>query len=134
MYFIKNIIKNWVTIFAFSLVFLFFSSIVVFGQGNGDTATGGDLIPSKFSNLQNPIKSQTIQEFVRNILEGVIKIGVPLVALAIIYSGFLFVVALGNPGKIEEAKSALTNTVIGAALLLGAWALSELIVETVKSL
>lgn len=124
MNFIKKITKNWVRIFAFCLVFLFFSSMVVFADGTQPI----------FSNLQNPIKSKTIQEFVRNILEGVIKIGVPLVALAIIYSGFLFVSALGNPGKIEEAKSALTNTLIGAALLLGAWALSELIVETVKSL
>lgn len=125
-YFTKNFIL------AFVIVFLFFSSITVLahtGQGGAVTPK-----PSEFSKLKNPIKSNTIQEFVRNILEGVLKVGVPLVALAIIYSGFLFVTALGNPGKIEEAKKTLTNTIIGAALLLGAWGLSELIVETVKGL
>lgn len=124
-------------ILAFVIVFLFFSSMtLVFAQDNGDTASGGTFVGnnSQFSKLKNPIKSSTIQEFVRNILEGVLKVGIPLVALAIIYSGFLFVTALGNPGKIEEAKKTLTNTIIGAALLLGAWGLSELIVETVKKL
>ncbi len=118
-------------ILAFVIVFLFFSSLTVLAQPN---TTNTNVTPSQFSKLKNPIKSSTIQEFVRNILEGVLKVGIPLVALAIIYSGFLFVTALGNPGKIEEAKKTLTNTIIGAALLLGAWGLSELIVETVKKL
>lgn len=124
-YFTKNFIL------AFVIVFLFFSSLTVLAQPN---TTNTNVTASQFSKLKNPIKSNTIQEFVRNILEGVLKVGVPLVALAIIYSGFLFVTALGNPGKIEEAKKTLTNTIIGAALLLGAWGLSELIVETVKGL
>lgn len=119
-------------ILAFVIVFLFFSSLTVLAQVPNTTST--NVVSSQFSKLKNPIKSSTIQEFVRNILEGVLKVGIPLVALAIIYSGFLFVTALGNPGKIEEAKKTLTNTIIGAALLLGAWGLSELIVETVKSL
>ncbi len=124
MNFIKKVSKNLSFILAFTLVFLFFSSIIVFADGTQPI----------FSKLNNPIQSKNLQDFVRNILEGVIKIGVPLVALAVIYSGFLFVSAIGNPGKIEEAKSALTNTLIGAALLLGAWAIAELVVETVKSL
>lgn len=131
MNFIKKVSKNISFILAFTLVFLFFSSIAVLAQNQSNTGTPA---ASQFSKLNNPIKSKTIQEFVRNILEGVIKIGVPLVALAIIYSGFLFVSAIGNPGKIEEAKSALVNTLIGAALLLGAWALAELVVNTVQDL
>ncbi len=119
-------------ILAFVIVFLFFSSLTVLAQVPNTTST--NVVSSQFSKLKNPIQSDTIQKFVRNILEGVLKVGVPLVALAIIYSGFLFVTALGNPGKIEEAKKTLTNTIIGAALLLGAWGLSELIVETVKKL
>lgn len=131
MNFIKKVSKNLSFILAFTLVFLFFSSMVVFAKNQSNTGTPAS---SQFSKLKNPIQSKTLQEFVRSILEGVIKIGVPLVALAVIYSGFLFVSAIGNPGKIEEAKSALMNTLIGAALLLGAWAIAELVVETVKSL
>lgn len=118
-------------ILAFVMVFLFFSSLTVLAQPN---TTNTNVTASQFSKLKNPIKSETLQEFVSAILKGVLKVGIPLVALAIIYSGFLFVTALGNPGKIEEAKKTLTNTIIGAALLLGAWGLAELIVNTVENL
>lgn len=82
----------------------------------------------------NPISSKTINDFIQTILIGVIKIGIPIVALAIIYSGFLFVAARGNSEKLEEAKRALLYSVIGAAILLGSWALAQLINSTILSL
>lgn len=128
-----NFIKK-IGIIASITLFSLFISLTPFVNVSAQNSGTGAGVTNNFSTLKNPIKSNTVQEFVRAILEGIIKIGIPLIALAIIYSGFLFVAAIGNPGKIEEAKSALINTLIGAALLLGAWGLSELIVETVKSL
>lgn len=82
----------------------------------------------------NPISSQSVGELIKKILEGIVKIGMPIVALAIIYSGFLFVFAQGNSEKLKEAKSAFLFSVIGAAVLLGSWALAQLISETVSQL
>lgn len=82
----------------------------------------------------NPLKTDSITDFIKNLLENIIKIGIPIIALAIIYSGFLFVFARGNPEKITSAKEALLYTLIGAALLLGSWALAQLISNTVLSL
>ena len=82
----------------------------------------------------NPIESKTISGLFKTILEGVIKILTPVVALAIIYSGFLFVSAQGNSEKLGDAKRALTYTLIGAAILLGSWALAQLVFETVLAL
>lgn len=82
----------------------------------------------------NPIGATSIQGLIKKILEGVIKIGIPIVALAIIYSGFLFVQARGNPGEIEKAKTSLIYTLIGTAILLGSWGIAQLISETVTSL
>ncbi len=59
---------------------------------------------------------------------------VPIAVLAIIYSGFLFVAAKGNPGKLEEAKKIFYFTLIGIAILLGAEILSKVIESTVTSL
>lgn len=84
--------------------------------------------------IDNPIKSKTIVEFIRNILEGVVKIGMPIIVLAIIYCGFLFVSAQGKPEDIKKAKDALLYTLIGAAILLGSWAIAQLIADTVKTL
>ena len=82
----------------------------------------------------NPITERTIDGFIRTILEGVLKIGIPIVALAVIYCGFLFVAARGNPEKITKARSALLYTVIGAAILLGSWAIAQLVSDTVLAL
>ncbi len=76
----------------------------------------------------------TIDQFIERTLEGALRLGIPLVALAIIYSGFLFVAARGNPESLNKAKSALLYSVIGAAILLGAWAIAKLIKETVIGL
>ena len=81
----------------------------------------------------NPIESNTITEFIEKVLQGVIKIGLPVVVVAIIYCGFLFVAARGNSEKLTKAKDALLYTLIGAAVLLGAWAIATLIADTVKA-
>ncbi len=77
---------------------------------------------------------QNITDFIRIILIGVIKIGLPVIALAIIYCGFLFVKAQGKPDELKKAKDALLYTVIGAALLLGAWAIAQLISNTITQI
>ena len=83
----------------------------------------------------NPIAPiNTIDEFIRIFLEGILRIGIPIVALAVIYSGFLFVSARGNAEKLTKAKDALFYTIIGAAILLGSWAIAKLISETVLAL
>src|SRR3989344_997772 len=79
----------------------------------------------------NPIGTDTLNEFLKVLLEGVVKLGIPIIALAIIYSGFLFVSAQGNSEKLQKAKDAFFFTLIGAAILLGSWAIAKLISETV---
>lgn len=82
----------------------------------------------------NPITTNTINEFIKVLLEGVLKIGIPIVALAVIYCGFLFVSARGKPEALTKAKNALLYTLIGAAILLGSWAIAKLISDTVLAL
>lgn len=85
--------------------------------------------------IVNPLpKVTSINGLIKTILEGVIKIGMPIIALAIIYCGFLFVSAQGKPESIKKAKDALLYTLIGAAILLGSWAIAQLITNTVLAL
>jgi hypothetical protein len=92
------------------------------------------LSPCPPGTVCNPINESNISDFILVILQGVIKIGIPIVALAIIYSGFLFVAAQGNSEKLKEAKRALMYSLIGAAILLGSWAIAQLISNTVLAL
>ena len=83
--------------------------------------------------LKNPLGSTNdLPAFIKKILDIVITIGVPIVALAIIYSGFLFIRAQGNKDKLKEAKDTFFYTIIGAAILLGAWILAQAIGATVE--
>lgn len=143
MYNIKmNYIKK--NIFSFILIIFVFSfpilSLAQNGNGlPGSTPGSGNGLPggspvSDSGKIINPINADTIEGLIKVILEGVLKIGIPIIALAIIYSGFLFVAARGNSEKIGEAKSALMYTLIGAAILLGAWGIALLISNTVLSL
>ena len=82
----------------------------------------------------NPISATTLQGFIKTLLEGILKIGMPLIALAIIFCGFQFVAARGNSEKLTKARQSLMYTLIGAAILLGSWAIAKLISETVFSI
>lgn len=124
MNFIK---KNW-----YKVVFTVYSlvvPIVSFAQGNVPAPACG---PGK---ICNPLgTTNTLPKLIEIILTGVLKIGIPVVALAIIYCGFLFVFARGNSEKLTKAKDALLYTLIGAAILLGSWAIANMISNTVLAL
>ena len=84
----------------------------------------------------NPLggETDTVPEFIKVLLDGVLLVGLPVVTLAVIYCGFLFVAARGNSEKLGKAKDALLYTLIGAAILLGSWSIAQLISETVQKL
>lgn len=109
------------------IAFVVFLPVFSFAQVVGDP-------PVDTGKIVNPISAQTLDGLIKTILEGVLKIGIPIIALAIIYCGFLFVSARGNPEAIKKAKDALLYTLIGAAILLGAWAIALLIKDTVIAL
>lgn len=120
----KFIKKN---LFAIVLLIIVISiPLLSFAQGlTGDAA-------KETTTIVNPIpKISDINGLIKTILEAVVKIGIPIVALAIIYCGFLFVKALGKPEELKKAKDALLYTVIGSAILLGAWTIAQLISDTV---
>jgi hypothetical protein len=88
------------------------------------------------TSINNPLgeKLTDIPSFIKKAIEIVLTVGVPVLVLAIIYTGFLFVQAQGNSTKLKDAKNALTNTLIGGALLLGAFVIAEAIGTTVEEI
>jgi len=110
------------------------------GEGSPNGAT------MEFDKLQNPLCQNTgdgtvcsspigtVTEFIERILNIVIMIGIPIVVLALIWAGFLYVKAQGSPDKITEAHKTLLWTIVGAALLMGSWAIANAIKETVEDI
>jgi len=123
---LKSILQySFVFIFAFTL---FFSSVSV------NTVNGDFTINTKIENPLGEKGPSNLPAFIEKAIEIILIIGVPLVVLAIIYSGFLFVSAQGNSEKLKTAKKTLLTTIIGAALLLGAYVIANAISTTVDEI
>ena len=125
--FIKNLPSK--ISLAFGTAVLFFSGLLtkVYAQAKSDSPTAPE-------GLKNPLKIDTLAAFVQKVLEIVMTIGIPIVAIFIIYSGFLFVKARGNPEELKTAKQTFLWTVVGAAILLASWILAKAICTTVIQL
>ncbi len=87
-------------------------------------------------NLPNPIAGtiDTIPEFFQKVVDFILTIGIPLIAMAIVYSGFLFVTARGSDGQLEKAKEAFTYAIIGGMVLLAAWLVAGAIQDALLSI
>jgi hypothetical protein len=97
------------------------------GQGNPP------VINIKFP---NPFKGgDTLQKFIEVVINDVIlPIGSVVVAIMIIYAGFMFVTARGNEAKLETARRNFLYVVIGTAVLLGAWVIAKAIGATINQI
>lgn len=76
----------------------------------------------------------SLAEFLVQILDFVVAVGAVVVAFMMVYVGYLFVMARGNPGEISKAKDALVWTVVGALIVLGSKAIATGILATVEAL
>ena len=109
------------------------NDFVVHAAGEGDAPPGGgegDAIPG----IENPIGLDTIQDLLAAILSAIVQIAIPFLVLAVMWVGFLFVAARGNPNKLADARQALFYTLIGALIILGAQTLSVILSGTISQL
>lgn len=92
-------------------------------------ATGGN--PGGF---KNPIGFNTLKDFLLALLKVIITLAFPIIVLAVVYTGFLFVTSRGSEEKLKTAKKALVWTLIGAMIVLGAFVIANAIKETVDDI
>ena len=115
--------------------------------GTGGTDGGGEISPPNpvttvsgptviDLGLTNPLAGtiDNLPQLFQKIVEIIIKIGIPLVAIAILYSGFLFVTARGNDSQLKTAKNALLFAVIGGLILLASWLVAEAIRDAIMTI
>lgn len=84
--------------------------------------------------LQNPTKFDTFSQLAAQVTKTAVEILLPFVVLAFIWSGFLFVRAQGNQKELEDAKTAIKWSIIGAFILMGAWGFATIISDTLTTL
>lgn len=116
---------------AVMVTFLFLAVLPAISSAQ-ETGEGGGKNDSIIT-LANPLghKINDLPSFVYTVLGIVFDIGAVLSVLAIIYVGFMFVSARGDPEKLTTARRALLYTIIGIAVLLGATLIASVIKNTI---
>ena len=104
------------------------------GGGAGGAGAGAGGSGDCSGQFCNPIQSKTFADLVQKIANAITAIGIPFVAIFIVWAGFLFVTAQGDEKRLEQAKKTLQWALIGGAIVIGAYALSAAIVNFAKSL
>ncbi len=84
--------------------------------------------------LCNPLGVSSFCGLVKIILDAALVIGIPIAVLFIVYAGFKFVVAQGNPEELSAARKNMLYTVIGIAIFVGASLIAGVIVNTMVAL
>lgn len=84
--------------------------------------------------LTSPLNAKDLPTLVADILTLVYQVGLPIVVVMIVYAGFMYVRARGNPAEITKAHDAIKWTLIGTAIVLGASVISIIIQGTINSL
>ena len=84
--------------------------------------------------LCNPLQANSFGELVQSLARALVAVAIPIVVIFLIYSGFLFVSARGNEQQLEKAKKTFYWTIVGAAVVVGAYALASAIVDFARTL
>lgn len=89
---------------------ILFLPMIVLAQGSGG-----------YIGIKNPATSvNSISDIVTAVVRVVRMVAIPFVVLAIIYSGWLFIAAQGNPDKLKSARGVFFWTLIGTLVVLSA--------------
>lgn len=115
------------------------------GDLNGGNNGGGDLVGGATTtgqptiidlSLTNPLAGtiDTIPQLLQKIVEIIIKIAIPLIAMAIVYAGLLFVTARGDEEQLKKAKNAFTFAIVGGLILLASWLIADAIRDALTTI
>lgn len=95
---------------------------------------GGDCTNPASQKLCNPIKYNSLTEFLLAILKIVVQYGILIIVFFLVYAGFQFVTAQGNSEKLQKAKQMFVWIVVGAFVILGVYVIRAAICGTLQQL
>lgn len=84
----------------------------------------------------NPFRVGTsLYQFIVTVIDNIIlPVGAVIVVIFLIFAGFQFVMARGNPTEIAKARSNFIWVVVGSSILLGAWLIARIVQNTVMNI
>jgi type IV secretory pathway VirB2 component (pilin) len=84
--------------------------------------------------FENPLGQTSIRDLLEKILDFLTQLGAVVAVIFVVYAGFRLVFARGNEAELTKAKQTLVWALVGAAIVLGAFMLAEVINNTANEL
>jgi hypothetical protein len=109
----------------------FFALVTIFGILVLVTITG---MADAEEFFKNPIGTSDVSTIIHFVANFIVTIGIPILVILLMLTGFKFVAAQGNDKKLSEARTMLFWTVIGIGIIMGAGLLAGFIVDFGASL
>ena len=78
--------------------------------------------------------SSTFEAILLNIASWIAKYSLPLLAALIVWAGFRIVSSRGDVQQLQDAKRMLYWTLIGGAIIAGAYVIAEAVIDFAKGL
>lgn len=80
--------------------------------------------------IPNPVPWDTFEELIGRLIEWIINMALVVAPLIIVFAGFSYATAGGDPSKIEKAKTMLLYAAVGMAVVL----LAKSLVDSLKKI
>lgn len=90
-------------------------------NGSGDNGGGDptDILPTDpEQKIYNPLETNSIQDVVANIINVAYGLAAIVALIYLIIGGYQLIISSGNPDVQEQAKSTITNAIIGLVVIL----------------
>jgi len=101
------------------------------GSHTGGTVGGTKVtVQQSIPSLTNPLKVNSVEEALLLIVDIAVYIGIIFAVIMIIYSGFKFIAARGNPQGLKDARDLFFAVIIGLAILIAAKGIVEIVKTT----
>mgnify|MGYP001581486295 CR=1 FL=1 len=84
--------------------------------------------------IPNPINAGSFADVVYQLVYILTIIASPIAVLFLMYAGLLFVTARGSEEQLKKAKGVFFYTIIGVAILVGAYAIASAVVNFAEQL
>lgn len=126
----KITVAKILTVFMMIQMFAAVSVPIATAANEINTLIGEQLEPvEEVYSPNNPVTEKTLAESVARIIRAVLGFLGIIFLVLMIYAGFTWMTAAGNEEKVSTAKKIMVAAVIGAAIVLSAYAITYFVID-----
>lgn len=102
------------------------------GNETGGSGTAGNYTGQFSIQFKNPLKVNSIMCLIYLVFRILVNILAVVIGIYILFAGYRFIAAQGRPEKLNDARRNFYHVVIGASLILGAYAIVSIFINTIN--